>query len=79
MNKLKSSFIAKDDDEQDHIIDIYIDPIAVGTHDGDPNETIEGIKRLRTRNGEKVIRIDKGKYKNMQTGLLLHSDSPDAP
>jgi hypothetical protein len=78
MQKLKGSFVAKGDDGKDYIIEIYVDLVDVGTHD-DPNATIEGLKTLQTEDGLKINRIGKGEYKLIQTGLRLHSISPDAP
>lgn len=79
MQKLKGTFIAKDDDGQEYVVEIYVNLIDVGTHDDDPNATIEGMKSLLTEDGLHVNRIDKGEYLVVQTGLRLHSDSPHAP
>ena len=78
MKKLKGNFIAKGDDGQDYVIEIYVDLINVGTLD-DPNATIEGLMSLETEDGLLVKRNGKGEYLIVQTDLRLHSDSPDAP
>ncbi len=78
MQKLKGNFVAKGDDGQDYIVEIYVNLIDAGTHD-DPSATLEGIKTLLTEDGLHVNRIGKGEYMLVQTGLRLHSDSPDAP
>ena len=78
MQKLKGNFIAKGDDGQDYVIEIYVNLINVVKLD-DPNATIEGEKYLLTENGLDVNRIGKGEYLIVQTDLRLHSDSPDAP
>ena len=78
MKKLKENFIAKDDDGQDHVIEIYVNLINVGKLD-DPNASIDGLKTLQTKDGLLVNRIGKGEYLIVQTDLRLHSDSPDAP
>ncbi|MEW6651025.1 MAG: hypothetical protein AB1453_12665 [Chloroflexota bacterium] len=78
MKKLKGRFVATDDKGQDYAIEIYVDIIDASTHD-DPNSTVEGLKSLQTDDGLHVNRISKGEYLIVQTGLRLHSDSPDAP
>jgi len=37
------------------------------------------MKELRTSNGEKVNRLDKGKYEIVALDLIITSDSPNAP
>ena len=78
MQKLKGKFVAKGDDGQDYVIEIYVNLIDAGTYD-DPNATIEGVKSLLTEGGLLVNRIGKGEYLIVQTDLRLHSDSSDAP
>ncbi len=56
----------------------YTEYIPAGTF-GDPNAMVEGLKEFRTSEGLHVNRVGKGQYKILQTGLSLHSNSPDAP
>jgi hypothetical protein len=79
MKKLKGSFVATGDNGQDYDIEIYVDVIDVKSHNN-PNATIEGgVKSLQTVDGLSVNRTAKGEYVIVQSGLRLHSDSPDAP
>jgi hypothetical protein len=40
---------------------------------------IEGIKSLKTADGEHLNRLEKGKYQVVLTGETLESDDPTAP
>jgi hypothetical protein len=72
------SFMTVDDDGRRYIIYIYTNFIKAGTFD-DPNAVLEGMKEFRTSNGMHVNQIGKGKYKIVQTGVILTSDDVDAP
>ena len=40
---------------------------------------VEGMEELKTFEGMAVNRLEKGKYQIVQTGIIVQSDSPDAP
>lgn len=77
MTKLTATFEAVGTDGQAYTILEWTNLIPAGTMT-DPHAVIEGLKTLRTTNGLSVNRLDKGKYQIVQTGISLHSDSPDA-
>lgn len=77
MTKLTRTFEALDTDGKEHTILEWTNLIHAGTMT-DPHAVIEGLKTLRTSNGLSVNRLEKGKYQIVQTGVSLHSDSPDA-
>jgi hypothetical protein len=64
-------FPAKDARGQVHVIDIFQEYIDTG------QGLIEGVASLRTVNGHHVNRLDKGKYKIVETNVELTSDHPD--
>lgn len=53
----------------------FIDVVNFGA----PRSSIPGLKELKTSDGLHVNRIEKGQYKIVQSGILLRSESPDAP
>jgi hypothetical protein len=76
--KKTGSFMALGDDGRRYIIYIYTHFSNAGTF-ADPNAVHEGMKEFRTSNGMAVNRTEKGKYKIVQTGVILISDDVDAP
>jgi hypothetical protein len=41
--------------------------------------TTRGADELRTANGQRVTRLERGKYQIVETGVLLESDDASAP
>ena len=72
---LKGSFEAFNVEGVTRLIYVYADILDASSH-GNPNAEIEGIRSLRTRNGQHVNRLDKGKYQVVETGEMLTSDDP---
>lgn len=77
MKKQTGRFMATGDDNNKYIINIYTNNLDNGDFQN-PNAVMEGLKELRTSNGMRVNRLEKGKYQIVQTGIMLLSDSPDA-
>ncbi len=78
MKKQTGSFTAKAEDGTDHVLHIFTTILDAGTR-GDPGAELEGLKELRTEDGQAVNRLDKGKYQIDGTDEILVSDDPDAP
>jgi hypothetical protein len=78
MKKHTGTFTAYDDFGQEHVIYIYTDIIDAGSNTN-PHATIEGMKELLTESGECVNSKENGVYEVVSSGLLLHSDAPNAP
>ncbi|MEE9448853.1 MAG: hypothetical protein V3V72_02290 [Ignavibacteriaceae bacterium] len=77
MEEITKTFKAFSEDGQEFIIHEYTNFIKSGTFEN-PNRVTPGMKELRTSNGDKVNRLDKGKYEIVSTALVVTSDSPDA-
>jgi hypothetical protein len=78
MKKVTGSVNASGSDGRLYTLYIYTDILDAGAF-GEPAATREGLKELRTSNGLLVNRLRQGEYEIVQTGVRLHSDSPDAP
>ncbi len=76
--ELTGSFLAEGGDGRQHLVNVYADVVDVGTR-ADPAATGPGEKRFRTSGGQTVTRLEKGLYQVVETGVLLRSNSPDAP
>lgn len=72
------SFVAIDKSGEEYTIDIFTEINGVGSFD-DPEATSEGLKHLKTRAGYSVNHLEKGKYKIVQTGVVVLSTDPLAP
>jgi hypothetical protein len=71
-------FIATDENGRRYTIMIFTNVVKAGTLEN-PSMKVEGMKELKTFEGMAVNRLEKGKYQIVQTGIILQSDSPDAP
>jgi hypothetical protein len=71
------SFVAKDDQGKTYRVAILTEFIESVTNEG--SMEIEGLKELRLDTGEAVNRVRQGKYRIVDTGLLLKSISEAAP
>ena len=78
MRRKIGQFIATDEKGRRYTILIYTNIIKAGTFE-DPSMEVEGIKELKTFEGMAVNRLEKGKYQIVQSGIIVRSDSPDAP
>lgn len=67
-------------DEQGHAwdLDLYVDVTDAG-NSGDPHAEAVGPATIQTKGGQPVLRMEKGRYKLIISGTLLHSDDPEAP
>jgi hypothetical protein len=57
---------------------IYTNIIKAGTFEN-PSMEVDGMNELKTFEGMAVNRLEKGKYQIVKSGIIVHSDSPDAP
>ena len=78
MRRKISQFIATDENGRRYTILIFTNIIKAGTFEN-PSMEVEGMKELRTFEGMTVNRLEKGKYQIVKTGIIVQSDSPDAP
>ena len=77
MKRKIGQFIATDEKGRRYTILIYTNIIKAGTFETLSKE--EGMEELKTFEGMTVNRLEKGKYQIVQTGIIVQSDSPDAP
>jgi hypothetical protein len=78
MKRKIGQFIATDENGRRYTILIYVNILKAGTFEN-PGMEMEGMKELKTFEGMAVNRLEKGKYQILQTGIIVQSDSPDAP
>ena len=78
MRRKIGQFFATDENGRRYTILIYTNVIKAGTVEN-PSMEVEGMEELKTFEGMAVNRLEKGKYQIVQTGIILQSDSPDAP
>ena len=78
MKRKIGQFIATDEKGRRYTVLIYTNIIKAGTFEN-PGMEVEGMKELKTFEGMEVNRLEKGKYQIVQTGIIIQSDSPDAP
>jgi hypothetical protein len=76
--RMIGQFIATDENGRRYTILIFTNVIKAGTLEN-PSMEEEGMKELTTFEGMAVNRLEKGKYQIVQTGIIVRSDSPDAP
>lgn len=77
MEEHTGRFTAYTEDGETVELDIYTDFIAAPTR-RDPNGIVPGTKRIVGPDGS-VDRIEQGRYKVVQTGVILTSNGPEAP
>jgi hypothetical protein len=70
----RGRFIAYDDHGRGYEI-----RYSTGSLDNDTSEEMGGDAELWTAAGELVEWLQKGKYRIVHTGVLIRSDSPQAP
>jgi hypothetical protein len=75
---MTGQFITTDENGRRYTIMIFTNIIKAGTF-GNPSMEEEEMKELTTFEGMAVNRLEKGKYQIVQTGIIVQSDSPDAP
>ena len=78
MKRKIGQFIGTDENGRRYTILIYTNVIKAGTFEN-PSMEVEGIKELKTFEGMAVNRLEKGKYQITQSGIIVQSDSPNAP
>ena len=79
MFKRTGTFQAIGSDNETYTVDIFTNCIEAKTLTNPFAVVEEGIKELRTSDGLAIKKLAEGHYKVGQTGVFLHSDSPDAP
>ena len=78
MKRKIGQFIATDEKGRRYTILIYTNVMKAGTFEN-PSGEVEGMNELKTFEGMAVNRLEKGKYQIVPTGIIVQSDSPDAP
>ena len=78
MRRKIGQFIATDENGRRYTIVIFTNVVKAGTLEN-PSMEVEGMEELKTFEGMAVNRLEKGKYQIAQTGIIIQSDSPDAP
>jgi hypothetical protein len=78
MKRKMGQFIAVDENGRRYTILIYTNLIKAGTFEN-PSMEVDGMNELKTFEGMAVNRLEKGKYQIVKSGIIVHSDSPDAP
>jgi hypothetical protein len=78
MRRKIGQFIATDENGRRYTLLIFTNIIKAGTFEN-PRVGVEGMKELKTFEGMAVNRLEKDKYQIVQTGIIVRSDSPDAP
>jgi len=78
MRRKIGQFIATDENGRRYTLLIFTNVIKGGTLEN-PGKEVEGMEELTTFEGMAVNRLEKGKYQIVQTGIIVRSDSPDAP
>ena len=78
MRRKIGQFIATDENGRRYTILIFTNVIKAGTLEN-PSMEVEGMEELKTFEGMAVNRLEKGKYQIAQTGIIVQSDSADAP
>ncbi len=78
MRRKMGQFIATDENGRRYTILIYTNVAKAGTLEN-PSMEVEGMEELKTFEGMAVNRLEKGKYQIAQTGIIIRSDSPNAP
>jgi hypothetical protein len=71
------SFRASDANGNTVVLHTFVDKIPNATMDGQYSE-LDGRKSIFTADNEHVNFIEKGKYKIVRTGAILHSNEPGA-
>lgn len=78
MQREVGRFQAVGDDGRKYTVVIHADILDAATAE-DPNAVEEGIRSLRTVQGQAVNRLEKGKYRILLSGVTLKSDDANAP
>jgi hypothetical protein len=73
----KYSFPAVDTAGRIHQVEVWAEVLEAGTLD-DPYQEVDGLLRLQTNTGERVIYLGRGRYQITGTGESLTSDDPQA-
>ena len=73
----EASFLAEDDTGRTYWLDVFVDVLDVGTNDN-PHAERKGLREIKTRTGQFLNRLEKGKYKLIYSGRILSSTDPDA-
>jgi hypothetical protein len=78
MRRKIGQFIATDENGRRYTILIFTNVVKAGTLEN-PSMEVEEMEELKTFEGMAVNRLEKGKYQIAQTGIIIQSDSPNAP
>jgi hypothetical protein len=70
--RYKGAFPAIDGHGRTRWLEIFVDVRKTGSHGAE----VEGLRILKTRDGEYVNRLEQGKYQIAVTGEILTSNDP---
>jgi hypothetical protein len=79
MERLTGTFPATGDDGCHYTVHIYSEYIDTTAEDTSQQGAVEAMRIFKTAEGLSVTYRKKGEYQILQTGVILRSDSPDAP
>jgi len=78
MLRYKTSFPAQDANGNTHWLDVFVEILDARAM-GNADEETEGLIEIKTRIGDFVNRLEKGKYEIVESGEILTSDHDEAP
>ena len=70
--------MATDDAGEEYVLNVFVKIRYSQTLTG-PGAATRGIPWIETQDGSSVNSMGEGKYQVVLTGLMLHSNDPDAP
>ncbi len=73
------SFWAVDGDSKRHYVIIYAQYTDAPADGSNGHDEVPSLLEYVTSTGLRVNRLEKGHYQIIQTGVILRSDTPDAP
>jgi hypothetical protein len=71
---LKRLYAAHGSDGKAYEIHVYAEPVPAGTH----HPTMEALSLICTSAGEALHVVGKGRYQIIGSGVMLHSEDPEA-
>lgn len=74
----RGSFLAFDDEGNEYVIHQFVKILDASSMDN-PGGEVQGLKSLRTAQGQAVNYVEKGQYILAVTGKALYSDDEKAP
>ena len=78
MQRCTGSHSAEGNDGRPYTVGVWTN-FTSSRHLDDPKAEVAGFRSLCTSDGRYLNYIEKGQYQIVVTGVVLHSDDPDAP